>query len=127
MLLTDKLPVKAAVKAATDSEYKIQVGSVIFDGKKILSVGCNGIRNHRKLHPKFQKFPGSGSIHAEIDAILKARRDLKGMSLLVVRINKQGKLMLSKPCSNCIEYLNHVGIKNVYYSLSSYPYIAKLK
>lgn len=65
--------------------------------------------------------------HAEIAALKKLRaRDYKkkqkNVDLLVVRINKSGRLSCSKPCSYCIENLYSnlpkIGykLKNIYYS-----------
>lgn len=61
------------------------------------------------------------------DAILKARRELKGSSILVVRINKNNKLRLAKPCIDCMKYIEYVGIRKVFYSLSEYPYIIEME
>lgn len=65
--------------------------------------------------------------HAEINAIKKLRRrkiskKLIGIDLLVVRLNRSGKLSNSKPCGDCISKLKYlpynVGyyINNIYYS-----------
>lgn len=117
--------INIAVEEAKKSEFRIQVGCVIYDKKKILSLGHNEMRNFRKLHPKFQSWVGS--VHAEIAAIINARKDLRGSSLLVVRVNSKNQLRLSKPCENCQKYIDYVGIKKVYYSISEYPYIIEME
>lgn len=107
-----------AVNMAMRSNYNHRLGAVIFHGKKIISVGWNQINTCRKkLHPKYQNY--SGNLHAEVDAILNARCDLTGTSILVIRINKKGELRLAKPCSLCLLYLERVGIKKIYYSTGS--------
>lgn len=116
--------IRKAIAEAKKSEYKIKVGCVIFDKKKIISTGHNGIRNHKKLHPNFQRW--KGSVHAEVDTIIQAKADLIGTTMLVVRINNNDELRLAKPCSDCMKYINHVGIKKVLYSTSNYPYISTL-
>jgi deoxycytidylate deaminase len=104
-----------AKEEALKSAHKFKVGAVIFKGKQILSSGHNyGQRSAKKLHPRYQKW--RYSIHAEIDSILSAKRDLKSSSILVVRLNNKGDLVLSKPCNFCTMYLEHVGVKNLYYS-----------
>lgn len=55
--------VDVAISEAIKSEYKIKVGAVIFNKKRILSIGYNQIRSAKKLHPMFQEWPGS--VHAE--------------------------------------------------------------
>jgi deoxycytidylate deaminase len=116
---------KLAMECAAKSDYYQKVGAVIFNKKSILSSGRNNPhRSIKSLHPRFMKW--SDSIHAEVDAIIKARRDLKGLSLLVVRINNNGELRLAKPCKHCLKYIQYVGIKTVYYSTSEFPFIQKL-
>ena len=124
MNISNKL-VKLAIDEANKSNYKQKVGCIIFDKKIILSRGYNtSQKSVKKLHPKFQGFPFS--VHAEVDAIIKARKDLKGCNILVVRVNKHNQLRLSKPCKNCMKYIQYVGIKNIFYSIDRYPYIKQL-
>lgn len=111
-----------AVKEAQKSIHKQRVGCVIFHKKEVLSTGHNyPQRSAKSLHPRFQRYPHS--IHAEIDCILKAKTDLKGASLLVVRLNNQNQLRLAKPCTSCMSYIDHIGIKKLIYTTSNYPYL----
>lgn len=115
---------KLAIDEAQKSNHKQRVGCVIFNKKILLSKGYNTTQKSvKKLHPRYQRFPNS--VHAEVDAIIKARKYLKGSTLLVIRINKNNQLRISKPCFNCMTYINHVGIKNIYYSIDRFPYIVK--
>jgi len=117
--------INIAVEEAKKGNHKHRTGCVVFDKKRILSKGYNSCQKSvRNLHPKFQKWPYS--VHAEVDAIIKAKKDLKGSSLLVVRINKKNQFRLSKPCSNCLQYIEYIGIKKIFYSISSIPYIVEL-
>lgn len=104
----------AIEEAFKGTDYRIKVGCVIFDKGKVISKGHNCRRNHRKLHPNFYNW--KGEIHAEMNAIINARTDLKGCTLLVIRVNKNRQLRLSKPCKLCLRYIEHVGIKKIYYS-----------
>jgi deoxycytidylate deaminase len=81
-------------------------------------------KSAKKLHPKFQRFPYS--VHTEVDAIIKARKDLKGASLLVIRVNAKNQFRLSKPCIMCMKYIRYVGIKRIFYSIDRFPYIEEL-
>ena len=119
--------IKQAFKQATKSTYlKARMGAIIFNKKVILSKGTNySLKSCCKLHPQFQEY--KGSIHAEVDAIIKARKDLKGSSILIIRINKQNQFRLAKPCKECMKYLEFVGIKKIYYSINSFPYIKEEK
>jgi deoxycytidylate deaminase len=123
-MLTNVFPtaVKVAVKEAKKSKYEQRVGAVIVKRKSIVSCGHNySHRSVKKLHPRFQKWPNS--VHAEVDCIIKARQDLTGTTIYVVRINKRGKLMNSKRCKLCFMYIVNVGIKRVYFSIDKYPYM----
>ncbi len=117
--------INIAIEEAKKSDHKQKVGAVIFDKKRIISKGHNTCQKSvKKLHPKFQRF--KYSVHAEVDSIIKAKKDLKGTSILVVRLNKNNQFRLSKPCFNCMNYIQYVGIKKVFYSISKYPYILEL-
>ena len=114
MKLNNSFILKKAVCEASKSKHKHKVSAVIFDKKRIFSIGRNyPSKSVKHLKNKFKKW--NSSIHAEVDAIIKAKRDLRGMSMLIVRVSKSG-LALAKPCKFCLEYLNHVGIKTIYYS-----------
>lgn len=113
--------INKGIETAKKSSYKVKMGAVIFRKKMIISVGYNHVlKSARHLHPKFQKW--SGSIHAEVDAILKARTDLRRCSILVVRINRLGEIRTSKPCELCLSYLKFVNIKRVYHTVSGFNY-----
>lgn len=117
--------INIAIEEAKKSDHKQKVGAVIFDKKRIISKGHNTKQKSiKKFHPKFQRFPFS--VHAEVDSIINAKKDLKGLSILVIRINKNNQFRLSKPCNDCMKYLNYVGIKKIYYSISNYPFILEL-
>lgn len=96
------------------------MGAIIFRKKKVISKGYN--KAHKYVHPselpmKYRKYPTS--IHAEMAAILSARQEVKGASILVVRVNAKKKLMDAFPCPFCYMYLQHVGIRKIYYSTSN--------
>jgi deoxycytidylate deaminase len=106
--------IEIARNQANNSTHKNKVGAVIFDKKGIISIGYNQMRSVKHNTKKFIKWPSS--IHAEVDCIIKSKTNLKGKSLLVIRLNKLGELRLSKPCAHCQMYIEHVGISKVYYS-----------
>jgi tRNA(Arg) A34 adenosine deaminase TadA len=59
------------------------------------------------------------SLHAEIAAFknIKKNNMPRKLDLLVVRFSKEGELVSSRPCYNCIRTLTgSIHIKNVYYS-----------
>jgi deoxycytidylate deaminase len=106
---------KAVESALKSNHLKYRVGAVIFDKGKIISCGSNNIcRSVKHLHPRFQTW--KGSVHAEVAAIIKAKKNLKSCSILVLRLNRNNEFRFSKPCYNCMMYINYVGIRKVYYT-----------
>lgn len=106
---------KIALVEARKSDNRFRLGAVIYTKNTILSRDHNySLKSTRNLHPKFRSWPGS--VHAEMAAILSARTDLSGSTLFIVRINRKEEFLLSKPCSHCIKYIIHTGIKKVIYS-----------
>lgn len=114
--------IKAAIHAAEKSQHRHRLGAVIYKGKRILGVGYNGVGRQ----PSRSVVPTAvtagywpDAIHAELAAIIDAGADdCKRASILVVRLNKQGELMLAKPCKICSGVIAYVGIRKVTYSTS---------
>jgi cytidine deaminase len=78
----------------------------------------------------YNEIIASASVHAECMAINKyisscrknkKRHNLfKNCTLVVIRIGDQNKrIMMSKPCANCIQYIKLLNIKKIYYSDNS--------
>ncbi len=70
------------------------------------------------------QFRGKKCIHAEADAInnIPFKKDgrLLKVSLLVLRVTKSGRYMMSKPCMHCIKKMNDIISKN--YKISTVYY-----
>lgn len=66
------------------------------------------------------------SYHAEESAIFKflshrkfyKKNSLKNLKIVIIRINDNNKLIDSKPCTNCVNKINSLGIKKIIYSTS---------
>jgi deoxycytidylate deaminase len=118
--------------AAKKSLINQQLAAVILKGPKIVSkLLCNTYRNTCRGYK-------CGSLHAEANAIINYyNKSLsfdknKGwcllseegnkkskLNILVVRINKMGDTCNARPCYNCLNLMKIVGIRKVYYSVSS--------
>ena len=86
---------------------------------RIVSVGRN---RPFKTHPLCRAYRFE-SIHAEVDAVLRARcGDFKfipvfrGFKLICVRIRRGGGLGLARPCSLCWDFVCSVGFDDVIFS-----------
>lgn len=58
------------------------------------------------------------TIHAEVNTLYSFhdKKKVKGMDIIVIRVNKNNILKNSRPCNDCIYKLNKLGIRKVYYS-----------
>ncbi len=115
-----------AINVANDSELIQKHGAIVVSGGKIVSKAYNsyapvykfnGINNHK------------GSGHAEANALKEYYKNIRGnarrknkymlrskIDIYVVRVNRLGELMNSKPCYHCTRMLKMLGIRRVYYS-----------
>lgn len=106
--------IKAARKSALRSSYRFRLGAVIYRKNVILGVGVN---NHLKTHPKSSTF--HNRTHAELAAIISVPEGkLKGASIYVHRLRRDGLDGISRPCKHCMRLLMSVGIKDINYSVN---------
>jgi deoxycytidylate deaminase len=95
--------------------------TTIFKKNRLISIGIN---NYNKTHPKALKYRKKEvwsdyipSIHSELSAILKlGEENCSDYSFFNVRIDKNGDLNNSHPCSGCSELLKQTKFKNFFYS-----------
>ena len=81
-------------------------------------IGENKYKTH-PLQKQFGRNIHSIHLHAEIDAIVQATRvfgDIKGSSLYIARVLKDGTSALAKPCIGCQRAIIHFGIQNVWWT-----------
>ena len=101
-----------AIEQATYSSYKQKLGAVTVHRGSIIGYG------HNKVHGDGNA--ATGSIHAEIDALLDVhgndKKFLRGATVYVARVNKKGDLRLAKPCHRCEVIMRKAGIKYCWYS-----------
>lgn len=66
----------------------------------------------------YQDFPYVHSESYLISKLLDRYNSIDtNLSIVNVRINRQGIILLSKPCENCQKILDAVGLKKVYWSI----------
>lgn len=93
--------------------------TLIVDGAAILSIGTN----HKfKTHPLAKKFGHRfAAIHSELDAIRRLKYPIDdirqyGYDVVNIRLNKDKKVLLAKPCLSCQAMLYTFGIKKIYFT-----------
>lgn len=106
-----------AIETASSSPSKKKVGAVLLKKSKVISSAVN---LEKKTHPwqaclarqvgLHQKI----YLHAEVHALIKAKEDVD--TIVVARVNNQGKLRNAQPCPICSLALEQAGINNIYYT-----------
>lgn len=98
--------------------FRVRIFAAIIDNNKIETIA----RNSKKTHPlaaKFSRHPDAIHLHAELNAIVSADKNVEGKDLYVVRAkNDKNEMILgnSFPCEGCMKALVAFKIRNVYYS-----------
>ena len=108
--------IKLAIQEAENSQHHIyRIGAVVFKGSRIFGSGHNSYRAS-SIPLRYKRFPHT--LHAEQAAINSVSdwSELKGSSILVIRLNKSGNISKGYPCHYCLQTIKHVGIKNLFYS-----------
>lgn len=110
------------VAESVEPVSRAQLAAAIVYKNKVIAIGTNQLKTH-PIMIEFQRGPGAIFLHAEIDAINKARRKisdekLSKSTLIVVRVRKDGSFGMAKPCRGCADCIDHFRINNVYYTLT---------
>lgn len=115
-----------AKKEALKSSYKHRIGAVVVSGGSCLSRGFNELRHARDLK---EYSAWENSVHAERNAIkrVKDKSKLQGASIFIYREFKNGMPATAAPCNNCLDLIKAVGIKKVYFTMSTFPYYGEIK
>lgn len=104
---------KLAIEAANNSTEKHRMGAVLYTGSQYV-VGFN-----RTFSVQVQNRNTQWSEHAEAEVINHALHlgfNLTQSTLVVVRINKSGNLLLARPCKHCTTLIQKMEIPRVHYS-----------
>ena len=83
---------------------------------KIVKIGWNRKRTHPEIakHPYHEGYVGT---NAELDVILKSgEEDLEDHSMIVLRVDRKGRLANSKPCPGCLSLIKSYNLSDVYFS-----------
>jgi hypothetical protein len=97
-----------------------------FAGTKLISFTQNNpIKTHTGAYrigedfnlPKYKEFPYYHSESRLISQLLDRYNTIDpNWTICVLRINRKGLILGSKPCENCSKLLSAVGLNNIYYS-----------
>lgn len=114
--------------ALIPSDYDFFHTSFLFHRNKLVSIGVN---NRNKTNPNNLKFKYVGrdgssigdcvGVHSELAVVLKMPygTDFGKLKLVNLRIRKDGKLGMSKPCRGCSHMISQLGLKEVWFTNKS--------
>ena len=125
MLSKTKIAYFRAAEAISQlSDHRCQLGCVIVKKHKIISSGHNSESQihgfQKRLDEKFfHDGKSRGCKHAEIDALLpliKNKQDLSSAIIYIFRKDKNGKLVMARPCTRCMSVIKEQRIKKLEYT-----------
>ena len=96
--------------------------SFVVQNNKILGYGKNNFREPPKYYGYHEKFRDKQIVprfHAEIDSYFNSRHLIDRrfpFDMINIRLNRQLKIRLSKPCEPCFNLLTDLGCRRFYYS-----------
>ncbi len=98
---------------ALKSDMNFNHGAVLIYRGRIVGKGYNTYINC--------SYNEKNSIHAEVSAIKDGLKkipvnEINKCELVIIRVNKMGECLNSKPCFNCEKFINKHNIKKVFYS-----------
>ena len=106
-------PIRLLKKIAIESIVYYKHAAALISGDTVYSSGANKFIKEIKINDQTYY----RTMHAEITALERLpKKKIRGMDILVIRINKNLALRNSRPCTQCIERLSKLGIRKVYYS-----------
>ena len=110
----DKYFLTIAVEAAKNSECRMRHGAVLVKNGNVLGVGINKMRNHPSVLGEFTK--NKASYHAEVVAASRVP-DASGAVLYSARVWKDGTPAYARPCDECQQVIDDLGIKRTIYTI----------
>ena len=98
--------------------HNYHFGAIVFDGREVVSTGWCQAQTHPK-QARFMRFAAeykrnNSYLHAEVHALISARRDVDGYDMAVARWSED-KLKTSRPCPACHQAMVVAGIRRVWY------------
>ena len=124
----NKLEIKflrLAERVAISSKHpSFKVGAVVAEKAILIASSANEIKSHPfQKRMNVYRFPDDDTckhfLHAEISALLKAKRLRKNLNnaiLFVVRQDGNGHLANARPCPACSKVIAMLGIHTIIYS-----------
>lgn len=94
---------KYAARVAATSECAKQHAAIVFKGGAVQACASNTPEDHAEVRALNNMFT-------------YGLEDMDHLTLLSIRLSRQGLLRNAKPCINCVKYMREHGVKTVLYS-----------
>lgn len=110
-----------ALEVSLESDYKrVQIGTIIVDGKRVVATGSNTQRSH-PVQAHYNSVGGRTSpshyLHSELHALLRSgARSLRSAEMFIGRFERNGNLGNCRPCPACEAAIKAYGVKRIYYT-----------
>jgi deoxycytidylate deaminase len=102
-----------AAELSTNDYHR--VGSSLWQGSRLISVGWNNFKTHPDSPTRFH------AQHSEFNCLVGLHKyDVVGATIFVVRLTRGGDIGIAKPCDICEKMLRAAGIRKVFYSGRDY-------
>lgn len=111
MSKANKRGLKHAVRAAYLSDlHSHRVGAALFRKSILVSIGWNSLKTHPKCPTEFSR-------HAEFNVFIGTSKiDVSGCTLYVARLTRTNIISIAKPCQDCQEFLDALGLRNILFT-----------
>lgn len=107
-----------AADVRRQSTMHIKVGAVLVRGNRVVKLASNKEGSGRRIR---HTHLGLWSRHAEVRATINV--DANGATVFVYREHASNATpLLAKPCVNCQEWLQYIGVVQAVYSIPEYPF-----
>lgn len=92
-----------------------RMAAVLYNKRKFVSSGYNKIVTH-PLQAKFCRHEKAIYLHAEIAAIVAAKKSVENMIMYVARVRRDDTPAIAKPCVGCQKALSFFKVKDVFWT-----------
>ena len=101
-------------------EHRCSHIAFLIKSSKIVHIGTNSCRTHPETLKYDYKNHQLVGIHAELAVCMKSgKENLKDYKMVVLRVDRTGKLANSKPCCGCQSVIKQFNLDEVWYSNSN--------
>lgn len=98
-------------------EHRCSHIAFLIRNSKIVHIGTNSCKSHPETLKYDYKNHQLVGIHAELAVCMKSgKENLRDYKMVVLRVNRNGKLANSKPCCGCQSVIKQFNVGEVWYS-----------